>query len=97
MKSLALLCGVAGVALAMSACRQVPPTPAAAVPDTHNSDIKTITDDEVQWNSDWAAKDGARILGHYADNAVLMASGIEALKGKDAIRPESMEWSPTRR
>ena len=86
MKPLVLICGAAAIALAMSACRQEPPTPAAAAPDTHNADIKTITDDEVQWNSDWAAKDAAKILTHYADDAILMAPGMEALKGKDAIK-----------
>ena len=73
----ALLCGIAAIALAMSACRQSPPVPAAAVPDTHNSDIKAITEDEVQWNNDWAARDGAKVLGHYAEDAILMAPGME--------------------
>lgn len=85
MKPFALLCGAAAVAMAMNACRQVPTTPTNAAPDTHNSDIKAITDDEVQWNSDWAAKNAPRILAHYADDAVLMTPGMEALKGKDAI------------
>ena len=82
----ALLCGIAAIALAMSACRQSPPVPAAAVPDTHNSDIKAITEDEVQWNNDWAARDGAKVLGHYAEDAILMAPGMEALKGREAIK-----------
>jgi uncharacterized protein (TIGR02246 family) len=86
MKPLALICGAAAIALSLTACRQEPPTPTTAAPDTHNADIKTITDDEVQWNSDWAAKDAAKILGHYADDAVLMAPGMEALKGRDAIK-----------
>jgi len=86
MKPFALLCGIAAMALSMSACRQEPPTPTAAAPDTHNSDIKTITEDEVQWNSDLAAKDASKVLAHYADDAVLMAPGMEALKGKDAIK-----------
>src|SRR5215469_3478135 len=85
MKSLALLCGAAAIGLAMAACNQAPP-PAAAVPDTHDADVKAITDDETQWNSDWAAKDAGKILAHYSDDAVLMAPGMEAMKGKDAIK-----------
>jgi uncharacterized protein (TIGR02246 family) len=86
MKPVALICGAAALTLAMNACRQVPETPTNVAPDTHNSDIKSITEDEVQWNSDWAAKDGAKVLAHYADDAVLMTPGMEAVKGKDAIK-----------
>src|SRR5438874_2136656 len=85
MKSVALLCTTTMMAFTLSACRQTPPA-APTLPDTHNADVKTISDDEVQWNSDWAAKDAGRILGHYADDAVLMAPGMEALKGKQAIK-----------
>ncbi len=85
MKSLALLCGTAAMVLAMAACNQAP-QPAAAAPDTHDADVKAITDDEVQWNADWAAKDADKIVTHYADDAVLMAPGMEPLKGRDAIK-----------
>jgi uncharacterized protein (TIGR02246 family) len=69
----------------MTGCNQAPPAP-AALPDTHDADVKAITDDEVQWNKDWAAKDADKIVSHYADDAVLMAPGAEAAKGKDAIK-----------
>jgi uncharacterized protein (TIGR02246 family) len=85
MKSLVLLCGTAVMALGMAACNQAPPA-ATAAPDTHDADVKAINDNETQWNSDWAAKDGDKILAHYADDAVLMTPGTEALKGKDAIK-----------
>src|SRR5579859_6104403 len=85
MKSLALLCGTAAMAFGMAACNQTPPV-ATTAPDTHDADVKAINDNEAQWNSDWAAKDGDKILAHYADDAVLMAPGMEALKGKDAIK-----------
>jgi len=85
MKSLALFCGAAAMALAMTACNQAPPA-ATAPPDTHDADVKAITDNETQWNSDWAAKDAGKIASHYADDAVLMAPGMEAMKGKDAIK-----------
>jgi uncharacterized protein (TIGR02246 family) len=85
MKSLALFCGSTVMALAMTACNQAPPA-ATVAPDTHDADVKAITDDEAQWNSDWAAKDGDKVLAHYADDAVLMTPGGEPLKGKDAIK-----------
>jgi len=85
MKSLILLCGTAAMALAMTACNQAP-APAAATPDTRDADTKAISDNESQWNSDWAAKDADKLAAHYADDAVLMAPGMEPLKGRDAIR-----------
>jgi uncharacterized protein (TIGR02246 family) len=85
MKSLALLCGTAAMALAMAACNQAPPA-ATTPPDTHDADVKAITDNEAQWNSDWAAKDADKVLAHYADDAVMMNPGEEPMKGKDAIK-----------
>jgi uncharacterized protein (TIGR02246 family) len=85
MKSLTLLCGTAAIALAMTACNQPPPA-APALPDTHDADVKAISDNETQWNSDWAAKDADKIASHYSDDAVLMAPGMDAMKGKDAIK-----------
>ncbi len=86
MKTLALLVGTTVfAALTISGCRQTPqaaPTP----PDTHNADVKAITDSEVQWNNEWAAKDADKITAHYADDAVMMNPGMEPLKGKDAIK-----------
>ena len=85
MKSLALLCGMAVMALGMAACNQAPPA-ATAAPDTHDADVKALTDIETKANSDWAAKNADGLLAFYADDAVLMAPGMEALKGKDAIK-----------
>lgn len=85
MKSLALFCGAAAMALAMAACNQAPPAP-AVLPDTHDADVKAIQDNETQWNSDWAAKDADKLTAHYSDDAVLMAPGMDAMKGKDAIK-----------
>lgn len=85
MKSLALLCGTAAMVFAMSACNQAP-APAAAAPDTHDADVKAITDNEAQWNSDWEAKDVDKLAAHYADDAILMAPGMEPWKSRDAIK-----------
>ena len=85
MKSFALLCGMAAIVVAMSACNQAP-QPAATAPDTHDADVKAISDYETQWNSDWAAKDADKVLAHYADDAIVMTPGEAPMKGKDAIK-----------
>lgn len=77
-KTLQALCTVAALAIAIAGCNQTPP-------DTHDADVKAIRDFETQWNADWAAKDADRIAARYSDDAVLMVSGGEAIKGKDAI------------
>lgn len=82
MKAVATLCSTALVALMMTACTQAPPT---AAPDTHDADVKAIGDLETQWNQDYAARDGDKVSTYYADDAVLMAPGMESLHGKDAI------------
>jgi uncharacterized protein (TIGR02246 family) len=85
MKVLALLFGTAAVAFTMTACNEAPPT-ATVVPDTHDADVKAISDNETQWNSDYASRDADKIVSHYTDDAVLITPGEEAAKGKDGIR-----------
>jgi uncharacterized protein (TIGR02246 family) len=57
-----------------------------AAPDTHDADVKGVKDNEVQWNKDYASKDLDKIVAHYSDDATLMANGMAAASGKDAIR-----------
>jgi uncharacterized protein (TIGR02246 family) len=82
MKALATLCGTAALALAITACNQTPPP----APDTHDADVKAITDLEAQWNKDYAAKDGDKAGGYYASDAILMVPGEPSVSGKDAIQ-----------
>ena len=86
MKTLATLCCATVIALSMAACNPAPPPP----PDTHDADVKAITDTEVQANQAWAAKDADKIMAFYADDAILMTPGADMVHGKDAIR-ESMK------
>src|SRR3954469_13474038 len=87
MKSLALLCGISAMALAMSACNPAPPaTNTQTQPDTHDADVKALNDAEAKANSDWAAKNADGLVAFYADDAVLMTPGADAIKGKDAIK-----------
>ncbi|HMG86827.1 MAG TPA: SgcJ/EcaC family oxidoreductase [Terracidiphilus sp.] len=84
MKAFATLCTTSLIALSLAACNPAP-TPA---PDTHDADVKAITDTEVQANQAWAAKDADKVMTFYADDALLMTPGAEAVHGKDAIRDE---------
>ena len=78
MRTIAALMCAAAVGLSLAGCNN-------QKPDTHDADIKAISDGETQWNVDWASKDPVRIASHYADNAVLMAPGMEPLNGRAAI------------
>jgi uncharacterized protein (TIGR02246 family) len=82
MKVFVTLCGTTILALGMTACNQTPP----AAPDTHDADVKAISDTEAQWNKDYVAKDADKIAAYYADDAVLMVPGGPVSSGKDAIR-----------
>src|SRR5258708_2306685 len=44
-----------------------------------------IRQNEVIWNQDFAAKDVARLLAHYTNDATLMAPGMPPAHGKDTI------------
>lgn len=81
MKDLATLCGAAVLALNLTACNQTPPV----APDTHDADVKAISDTEAQWSQASAANDMDKAIGYYADDAVLMVPGMEAVQGKAAI------------
>ncbi|MGC2613806.1 MAG: SgcJ/EcaC family oxidoreductase [Terracidiphilus sp.] len=82
MKALATLCISAVILFSIAACNQTPPPP----PDTRDADVKAITDTEVQANQAWAAKDLEKVMAFYADDAVLMTPGMDAVRGKDAMR-----------
>jgi uncharacterized protein (TIGR02246 family) len=82
MKRLISLSTIAAIAWTLTACN---PTPAPA-PNTHDADVKAIQDYETQWVQDWASRDAARIIAHYADDAILMVPGAPPTSGKDAIQ-----------
>lgn len=68
------------VALTVSCAR----TPKSA--ETHATDVQALKDNEAQWNKDYEAKDLDKLVGHYTDDAVLMAPGSAPFVGKEAIR-----------
>ena len=69
--------------LALVGCAQAPPP---APPDTRAADEKALKDDEVAWNKDWASKDVAKVISHYADDAELEVPDMQVLKTKDDMR-----------
>ena len=58
--------------------------------DNRQADALAIKDSEARWNQEYASKDVDKIMAHYADNATVMAPGIPASAGKDAIRKTIM-------
>jgi uncharacterized protein (TIGR02246 family) len=87
MKGVTTLSALAAVSLSLAACNPTPP----AAPDTHDSDVKAISDVETQANQAWATKDVEKVMAFYADDAVLMTPGMEAVHGKDALRTSLKE------
>lgn len=79
MKHATVLCSAAVMALMLTSC-------AKFAADTRQADAQALRDTEARWNQDWAAKDTEKLLAHYADDAVLIAPGMAAASGKDAIR-----------
>jgi uncharacterized protein (TIGR02246 family) len=75
---------MAVLAFALTACQQAPPP----LPDTHDADIKAITDIEVEANKSYGVKDQAKLVAFYANDAVLMSPGAPPASGLDAIRAE---------
>ncbi len=74
-----LLMGCAGALLAIaSGCGQMPAN--------NDAEARSLKDNEIQWNKDFAAKDIDKLMAHYTDDAVLMAPGMPAVNGKEAIR-----------
>jgi uncharacterized protein (TIGR02246 family) len=54
--------------------------------DTHDADVQAIHAVEAQWNQDYATRDVTKLMTHYADEAVLMAPGMDAMTGKSGIQ-----------
>jgi uncharacterized protein (TIGR02246 family) len=55
------------------------------------ADVQALKDTEARWNREFAAKDLEKLVAHYADNAVLMATGMPSSSGRDQIRKTMKE------
>jgi ketosteroid isomerase-like protein len=77
------LAGLAmGLIVLLNGCSDAPAPPA----DTSAADIKALKDGEVAWATDWASKDGDKIVSHYAVDASLLMADSPILTGRSNIR-----------
>jgi uncharacterized protein (TIGR02246 family) len=96
-RMLTLRLGLAGLAavgamVGLAACggsEQAPQNPApgaAMTADTRAADEEAIRAADLAWSKAAGEKDAAKFASFYAENAVLMAPGMAATKGRDAIQ-----------
>src|SRR5271157_115245 len=52
----------------------------------HASEMQAIKELESRWSREFEARDLEKMARHYSDDAIVMAPGMAAVKGKDAIR-----------
>ena len=54
--------------------------------DTHDADVRSITEGEALWVRDWSTRDTEGIVARYADEAMVMAPNSAPANGREAIR-----------
>lgn len=86
MNRMLTFCAAAMVMFSLAGCNQAPAPATNANSSNHDADVQAIKDNEKQWNQDFAAKDVAKLAGHYTDDAVLMTPGQAAATGKADIQ-----------
>lgn len=77
----------------LAGCQQAQSGNNAAQAASHSNDeiADAIRAQEAQWARDYAARDAAAILTHYAPDATLAAPGAPLATGHDAIRDADRE------
>lgn len=73
-------------ALALAACTQQPAPAPSAPPDTRAADEATLRALIKDWSAAAQARDAAKFVSVYADDAVVMMAGAPDLRGLAAIR-----------
>ena len=53
---------------------------------THAAEVRAIQDNEARWNREFEARDLEKVVEHYSGDATMMAPGLPAASGRDAIR-----------
>jgi uncharacterized protein (TIGR02246 family) len=82
MKTFATLCcSISALVLALAGCDHTRPS----APDTYDADVKAITDIETEWSKATAANDADKSISYFADDAMMIISGEEPLRGKAAV------------
>jgi uncharacterized protein (TIGR02246 family) len=77
MKRIVNICVVSAVAFIAMGCN--------TSSGNHDADVASLKANEAQWNQAWASKDANKVMGFYADDAILMVDGEPASVGKAAI------------
>jgi uncharacterized protein (TIGR02246 family) len=54
--------------------------------DTHDADVRSITEGELLWVRHWSTRDAERIVSHFAEDAAVMAPNTAPAIGREAIR-----------
>ena len=54
--------------------------------DTHDADVRSITEGELLWVRDWSTRDTEGIVARYADEATVMPPDSPPASGREAIR-----------
>ena len=84
-----LAAAAAMVGLAACGGSNTPTAPApgpAMTADTRAADEEAIRAADMAWSKAAGDKDAAKMASFYAENAVVMAPGMAAVKGRDAIQ-----------
>ena len=66
--------------LLATACTPPPPR------DTHDSDVRSITEAEGLWVRHWRLRDAERIISHYSEDATLSIPNTPPSVGREAIK-----------
>src|SRR5580765_4226618 len=61
-------------------CKPPPPR------DTHDADVRSITEAEVLWVRHWRLRDAERIISHYSEDATLSIPNMAPAVGREAIK-----------
>jgi uncharacterized protein (TIGR02246 family) len=77
--------GLLAAALAVTACMHQAPAPSAP-PDTRAADEAALRGLIKEWSAAAQAKDAAKFVSVYADDAVVMLAGAPDIRGIAAIR-----------
>lgn len=77
------LAGTAVLAITLAGCERHAGNGGSASADSAKAAIKA---DEKSWNAQFKSKDLEGLLGHYADNAYLVAPGVKPASGSMEIR-----------
>ncbi len=54
--------------------------------DTHDADIRSITEAEVLWVRHWRLRDAERIISHYSEEATLSIPNMPPAVGRESIK-----------